>query len=105
MRVRTVTEDTFMSAAPTMPPALLASGAYAALLASLEDGILAPADAELFRAAADARIFGEDDVEQRMEQVYAALYRLTAEDDADLAGLRGLRNRLFSIPRGAAARA
>jgi hypothetical protein len=90
-----------MSAALATPSALLASGAYAALLASLQDGILAPADAELFRAAADARLFGEDDVEQRMQEVYAALYRLTADEDADRPALRRLRNQLFSIPRGA----
>jgi hypothetical protein len=81
---------------------LLASGAYAALLASLDAGVVGPADAQLFRAAADARLFGEEDLEQRMEQAYAALYRLTADDDADLPALRGLRNQLFSIPRGAA---
>ena len=91
-----------MSAALRTPPALLASGAYAALLATLDGGLVGPADAELFRAAADARLFGEDDLEQRMEQAYAALYRLTADEDADLPALRGLRNQLFSIPRGAA---
>ena len=84
-----------------LPSAVLASGAYAAVLASLEDGVLAPADAALFRAAADARLFGEDDMEQRMQEVYAALYRLTADEDADVAALRRLRNQLFSIPRGA----
>ena len=77
----------------------LASGAYSALVASLDAGDLPAEHAEVFRAAADARLFGEPDLDQRMQAAYASLIRL-ADPGAgvDRVTLRRIRNQLFSIP-------
>src|SRR4051794_11268199 len=81
-------------------PGTIAASAYAALAASLDEGLLSPEDAEVFRAAADARLFGEADLEARMHTVYHLLLRLCAPGaEHDVRAIRRLRNQLFSIRR------
>lgn len=78
---------------------VLASGAYSALVASLDAGLVPAEHAEVFRAAADARLFGEADLDERMGDAYASLIRLAEPDtDVDRVTLRRIRNQLFSIP-------
>jgi hypothetical protein len=83
-------------------PGTIAASAYSALAASLAEGHLSRDDAEAFRTAADARLFGDDDLEARMHEVYGVLLRLCASDSTyDRTTVRRLRNQLFSIPRAA----
>jgi hypothetical protein len=74
--------------------------AYAALTSSLRDlrfeGL--PQDAaDAIAAAAEARLFDEDDVEERTVAGYAALRRLESCPWLDIRSVRALRNQLLTI--------
>lgn len=76
------------------------SCAYAALTSSLRDlrfQGLGHDDADAIAAAADARLFDEEDAEQRTVPGYAALRRLESCPWLDIRAVRALRNQLLTI--------
>jgi hypothetical protein len=79
---------------------LTTSCAYAALTSSLRDlrfEGLPQSDADAIAAAADARLFDEEDAEERTAAGYAALRRLESCSWLDIRAVRALRNQLLTI--------